>query len=276
MILPAFTNAREFLGQHALSYSEMQAITHCENKWDLIYNTKDREEYPSTPQMELGTLLHARLNCWWGHGSGDLCAEENETADWLMDRYDEVYHGTNMEMIAVNVPFAVQYGGTWLFGWFDGIIQDTVTKDLWVYEAKSMGNWTRLNQLPKDKQVTLYIYAARRSGYDVKGVMYDALLTTVWKTQEGEVYKSGPRKGEPKDYHPPADSFRQEFVVRTDEEIEQFLFEVDSIVSRRTELFWRWSMPMLNVGQACDRCPVQPQCFGIDLTLMPDDVTLNF
>lgn len=270
MLLPAFKDAREFLGRDALSYSEMQSLSHCENKWALTYNTKDREHYPGTPQMELGTELHRLLNLWWGHGAPPWTETEDETAAWLMDRYDEHYmaEGAPLMMLATNVPFAVKYFGTWMFGWFDGIVKNHETGELWVAEFKSMGNWTKLNQLPKDKQVSLYIYAARCSGYKVKGVMFDALNTTHWKTEEGEIYKSGPKKGQPKDFHPAADSFRREWVERDDEEMIEFLCEVESFIARRRELYWYDSVPIRNVGQACDWCPVQATCFGIDLELI--------
>lgn len=272
-MLPAFTDARQFLGQHAISYSEMQKLSHCDVQWDLIYNTPERESYPSTPQMELGTELHRLLNIWWDKGAPlGWDKSEDETAVWLMQRYNDHYmaEAAPLQMLATNVPFAVWYNGTWLFGWFDGIVKNHETGDLWVAEFKSMGNWSKLHQLPQDKQVSLYIYAARRSGYDVKGVMFDALLTTVWKTVEGEVYKSGPRKGEPKDFHPPADSFRREWVVRTPAQIQEFLDELDTMLIRRIEIRMHTDAPVRNVGQACDWCPVMGICYGIDLTLLPD------
>lgn len=284
MLLPAFTDARQFLGRRALSYSEMSKLNHCDMQWNLIYNTEDRESYPASPQMELGTLMHSMLNTWWGHGTWDqfldptdTSYENHETASWLIDRYDTVYRDTKLKMLEVNVPFAVKYNGYWLFGWFDGIVQDE-NGDLWVAEFKTMGNWSKLHQLPKDKQVTLYIYAARRSGYDVKGVMFDALLTQRWKTEEGEVYKSGPKKGQPKGYHPPADSFDRRWIERTEEDLTDFLFEMDSTLAQRERLFWGDEVPIRNVGQGCSYCPVMPQCYGIDLELTPDsdDVTLDF
>jgi hypothetical protein len=138
MLLPAFTDARQFLGRRALSYSEMSKLNHCDMQWNLIYNTDDRESYPASPQMELGTLMHSMLNTWWGHGTWDqfldptdTSYENHETASWLIDRYDTVYRDTKLKMLEVNVPFAVKYNGYWLFGWFDGIVQDE-NGDLWV------------------------------------------------------------------------------------------------------------------------------------------------
>lgn len=279
MMLPPFSDAREFLLPTALSYSELSTLSACEKKWSLVYDTPDRERYEATDPMKLGTHMHNLLNTWWGHGPDpaewfdpmpDINATDAETAVWLMDRYEEVYGNTKLKMLQVTVPFAVKAFGVWLFGWFDGILEDE-QGDLWIYEAKTMGNWNRLNQLPMDKQISLYIYAARRSGINVKGVMFDAILTTHWKTEEGEVYKSGPRKGEPKEYHPPQDSFRTEWVERTDDQIEEFKGELWSALARRSDIAQRIHDPVRNIGQACDWCPVMAQCYGITLELVDSD-----
>lgn len=279
MILPPFKDAREFLFPIALSYTELSTLSACEKRWKLTYDATDRESYPATPQMELGTELHNLLNLWWGHGSPDFRIEgTSETAAWLMDRYDEHYMGkSGLQMLETNVPFAVKAFGVWLFGWFDGLLLDE-NGDLWIAELKSMGDWSRMHQLPIDKQISLYIYAARRSGLDVQGVMFDALLTTHWKTGPDEVYKSGPRKGQPKEYHPAADSFRREWVVRTVEEMEEFEEELTSAMARRGDLRYNIYAPVRNVGRNCSWCPVMPQCMGIEIELtdQPVDDTLDF
>lgn len=265
MILPAFTDARQFLGPDAISFSEMQAFAHCEWKWNAIYNVQDREEYPSTDAMELGSEMHRLLGNYYMQTGGTV--SELDTANWLMDRYDMHYHDyvPKLKMEAVEIPFAVWHkeAGVWVFGWLDGLVRDLDTDELWITEFKTMGNWSKLNQLPKDKQVSLYIWAARRAGYNVKGVMYDAIRTYKWT-------------GKNADQHEPAESFQRLWVERTDEEIQDLLYELDSVISRRGDIKYHIDPPIRNVGQACDWCPVMAKCYGIELTLEPEDDVLAF
>ncbi len=270
MILPADLDPRSYLGVDALSYSELSTLAKCEKNWQLKYN--DHIEIESTSEaMERGTELHRLLGMWWGCEAPEFLDTEDETAAWLMDRYDQHYTAEAAPLImkAINIPFAVPLpGGSYLFGWFDGLVYNYETKEYWIVEFKTMGSWSRMHQLPVDKQITLYIWAANQMGLNVKGVMFDALLTTHWKTEEGEVYKSGPRKGEPKDYHPPADSFRREWVTRTDEEIQECLDEVKSACHVRTRLSFKLRAPIRNVGQHCGYCDYMPECYGISLELV--------
>lgn len=263
MLLPAFRDAREFLGRNAISYSEISTLAACERKWDLIYNAV-REEYEGSDAMALGSEMHEKLGQWW---RGEDYADEfrNPTALWLMERYNKHYmdEAAPLHMEALEVPFAVKHFGTWIFGWMDGLVRNLDTGELWIAEFKTMGNWSKLNQLPVDKQVTLYIYAARAAGYPVVGVMYDAIRTYRWT-------------GKNADDHVPAESFKREWVERTDEQIQECLREVEAAVEIRGAITSMDRYPLRNVGQNCDWCPVMSTCYSIDLTLTDDaeDVTL--
>lgn len=263
MILPPFEDARQFLGPNAMSYSEVSTLSACEKKWQLSYDTPDREKYESSDAMALGSEMHAKLGQYY---MGEDYTEEfvNPTSLWLMDRYAQHYADQKLSFEAIEVPFAQKYWGTYIFGWMDGLVRDE-NGDLWIAEFKTMGNWTKLNQLPVDKQVTLYIWAARAAGYPVKGVMYDAIRTYRWT-------------GKNADDHEPAESFKRVWVTRTDEQIIECLLEIDSTISVKRDLRWMIREPIRNVGQNCDWCGVMPQCYGIELELTDDaeDVTLNF
>lgn len=257
MILPAYQDAREFLGQRAMSYSELSTLSACENKWKLTYDTPDRERFEGTDAMALGSEMHRLLGKWWS-GDSDFHVSENPTATWLMWRYADHYGTDNIEplmMEALEVPFAQKYRGTYIFGWMDGLVRNIDTGELWIAEFKTMGNWSKLNQLPVDKQITLYIWAARAAGYNVKGVMYDAIRTYRWT-------------GKNADDHLPDESFRREFVERSDEQILECLEELDSAITVKTDLRWMIRTPLRNVGTNCDWCSVMPQCYGIDLDLI--------
>lgn len=263
MILPAFEDARQFLGQNAMSFSEMSTLSACEKKWQLTYDTADREPFEPSDAMALGSEMHTKLG---QHYMGEDWTEEfvNPNSLWLMERYVKHYADSPLKFEALEVPFAFKYWGTWVFGWMDGLCRDE-NGDLWIAEFKTMGNWTKLNQLPVDKQVTLYIQAARAAGYDVKGVMYDAIRTYRWT-------------GKNADDHGTDESFRRSWVTRTDEQIVECLEELDAAISVKTDLRYMLRSPIRNVGQNCDWCGVMPQCYGIELELTDDaeSVTLDF
>lgn len=278
MILPAFTDAREFLTPRAMSFSELATLSHCEKKWQLIYNDHTEKDDPSDA-MALGLEMHRLLGNWWTLQDDSYLDTEDPTAQWLMERYHQHYMYDDIQplhMEALEVPFAVKFRGGWIFGWMDGLVRNIETGELWITEFKTMGSWSRLHQLPVDKQITLYIWAARQMGLDVKGVMFDAILTEHWKTEQGEVYKSGPKKGQEKSWHPPADSFQRHWIERTPDQIYEFVLELESAIERKFEIYWHVSSAIRNVGQACSYCPVMAQCFGISLTLVPEDDVLSF
>lgn len=268
MYLPTSRDPRVFLGQNALSFSEMSTLSQCEKKWKLQYDTDQEKDFAPSPAMELGSEMHRLLGLWWGPGGPESLQSENPTAQWLMGRYNEYYmeQAALLHMINTEIPFAVRLPGIlplWFFGWFDGLVKDYETGDLWIAEFKTMGNWSKLNQLPVDKQITAYIYAARQSGYDVKGVMYDAIRTYMW---------TGKNAAD----HVPAESFERVFVERTDEQIQEWLDEVDSAVSVKLDLRYNLRVPLRNVGQNCDWCPVMPECYGINLTVTDSSATVDF
>lgn len=239
-----------------MSYSEIATLSHCEKKWKLIYDpTAERPENEPSDAMELGSEMHALLGNWW-RGDDYLCTDD-ETAAWLMGRYHEMYMNIDhqpLQMEAIEVPFAVKYYGRWIFGWFDGLVRNIETGELWIAEFKTMSNWSKLDQLPVDKQVTLYIWAARCMGLDVKGVMFDAIRTYRWT-------------GKNKEEHPAEESFRREWVERTTEQMDEFEQELEAAISLKTDLFYNLRPALRNVGQGCSWCSVMPQCYGIELEL---------
>ncbi len=261
------TDARAFLGQDAISYSEMSTLSQCEKKWKLTYDNEEKQEKRPTPAMELGSEMHRLLGIWWGHGAPlGWDKTENDTAEWLMDRYNEHYmaQAAPLAMLQVEVPFAVKLPwGSYLFGYFDGIVYDHEKDEFWIAEFKTMGNWSKLEQLQVDKQVTMYIWAANQLGMNVKGVMYDAIRTYKW---------TGKNAAD----HAPAESFERLFVERTEEQIQECLDELESAASVRVDLRYNLRVPIRNVGQGCSWCSCMPECYGIELDILPEDGTLDF
>lgn len=256
MMLPAAIEPRAFLGPNALSYSELSTLAHCEKKWDLTYGATERENYEPSDAMKLGTEMHRLLGEWWITPKDGVSFTEYDTAGYLIQRYDEHYGPDRGDytMIATEIPFAVRWRGSWLFGFFDGLLRDVTTGEYWLVEFKTMSDWSRLNQLPQDKQISFYLLAASLMGLNVQGVMFDAIKTYKWVKDR-----------------PAAESFERHWVRRTPEQLQEFQAELYSSVGRRDELSLNLEYPIRNVGKACDWCSVMPECYGIQIDLLDTD-----
>jgi hypothetical protein len=123
---------------------------------------------------------------------------------------------------------------------------------LWVVERKTMSDWSRLEFVPSDPQVTLYWLAAVERGLDVYGIEYDAIRTYRWQQER-----------------PPEDSVRRLYLDRTPEQAAQALTWLWRIMHRRDDLdAWmqapaaaRGRGPIRNVHAfVCRTCPYRVPC----------------
>lgn len=257
MILPAGLEPRAFLGADSISYSELGSLARCEWAWNASY-VGERPEQSQSAAMARGTELH-RLVQHWGR-TGEVLPSEDDTAAWLIGRYADHYAADflHVDVGAVEQPFAVRLPG-WdghLFGFMDGIVMVSglVPKEgLWIWEVKSMKDWSRLSQLPIDRQVSLYIWAARQSGLPVRGVMYDAIRTQRWVR--------GPER-------PTAESFERIWIERTDEQLADAVSELRSALTLRAGLTER--QPVRNIGTNCSWCFHLSSCYGQTFEFLED------
>jgi hypothetical protein len=263
-MLPAGITPRSFLGNDSISYSEAATLAGCEQKWAFSY-VGEREESSKSAAMALGTEMHGAIQSWWPTGEYVV---ESEKAAWLMARYVEHYSADQMygmtELLEAEKPFAVPLGEPFaghLFGFFDGLIQVqgiVPHEGLWLHEIKTMAQWTRLKQLPVDLQVSLYIWAARQSGFPVRGVMFDAIRTQQWVR--------GPER-------PTTESFERVWVQRTDDELDAAVSQMYSALALRDQLRGDDDgarAPLKNIGQNCDWCFHVSKCFGLEVTLLDE------
>jgi hypothetical protein len=214
------------------------------------------------------------------------------TAEWLIERHEAVYPKLP-QVVATENQFELwlPYGGvaTKVRGRMDGIVllthEDLVAifedmkawawpsqlaaaeaavvagPGLYVLEVKSMGKWDRLDWLAIDPQLGTYIWAAREMGFvDIKGVLYDAILTTQWKTEEGEVYKTGPRAGQPKNYHPPTDNFRRLVLPVSEPLVDATIDLYRRAADRAKEIQDNPERAIKSQGRNCGYCPAFKSC----------------
>lgn len=262
MILPAGLEPRAFLGEDSLSYSEAATLAGCEQKWFMSY-VGEREEQTKSAALARGTEMH-RLTQHWAM-TGEVLQTEDETSEWLLDRYVRHYAGSRdqIKMLAVEIPFAIPLGAPWdghLFGFWDGLAEvDDLLRDrsgLWLDEKKTMKDWQRLEQLPVDLQTKLYVWTARKSGLPVRGVIFDAMRTQRWTR--------GPER-------PTAESFERVWIEPTDEEIGAAVEQMYSALALRDGLTGRRPRrPLKNVGSHCSWCFHKAACYGQEVVLVDE------
>lgn len=254
VLLPS--NARAFLGQDAISFSELSSLSVCEKMWNLQYGTEKQPKDRGTGGMWLGTEFHRLYEHWWH--TGEILPSEMPKADWLIDRYSRYYAGDrkNVRLLGTEIPFAVQLDwGPYLFGYLDSIfeVKRGEHRGLWVGECKTMDKWDRLKQLPVDMQVTLYGIAARMSGVPVRGVMFDAVRSFQWKVE-----------------HPLAESFERLWITRTEKQQDEAMAELRSATTVRQQLTAGERTPLRAIGAGCTRCRVKVACYDLAVEIISE------
>lgn len=265
--------------------TELSTMGRCEKQWQYRYVLDHKDE--GSVAMTKGTLLHAMYAAWWKNGQPESVAGlepevieheldddrkqavkdmppiEIDNAFWLFDRFCKVYGGTNhFELVASEVELEAEVDGLLLQGRADAIVREVATGNLYLGECKSMKDWRRLDILEVDPQVTHYYLLCHQAGYDVKGVMYDALKTYRWKRDE----------------HPPEDSVQRLYIHRTAEQCEASLSELHAFSDRRDDIVTGKRIPLRNISHlgSCNFCSFRSECwedlaFPETKIVMPDE-----
>lgn len=272
MILPAGIEPRSFLGGDSVSYSEINTIAKCENAWALTYGNPLRERTPSSAAQQRGTEVHRLVQ----HlvRTGELLPSEDDLAAWLVDRYASFYGPdleTRFHVAGVEVPLLARlpYGGPkvrgavmagpYFFGFADGYAY--VGKDgyegAWLWEIKSAKDFSGMRQLEQSSQLPLYVWAARKMGLPVKGVLLDVLRT--FKPVKKELA--------------PWESFERRWLTFTDAELGLAVQQAQSAITVRRAID-----PVLGprrnalraIGPSCSWCPAIADCFGLSLEILDE------
>lgn len=252
MILP--TSARAFLGADALSFSEIGTLARCEKAWEFSYRG-EREETPASKAMALGSEIHRLIGTY--HMTGVLDATDDELAAWLLARYAERYESDKTTYIGVEWPLVAKlpgYKAPYFFGYADGLFVEQ--REMWVDETKSTATLTNADYLVEQLQTPLYVWALRQMGYPVVGARLDVIRTH--KPVKKEL--------------PLDESFDRRWRKWSDEELEAPLAEVAAAVQIRRDLEAGFRAPLRNVGSACSWCSHQAPCYGLGVTVLPEEV----
>ena len=213
----------EGLDYLTVSYSELNTLSQCEEKWHQNY-VNVRESVPSLP-MKFGTVIHRLVEDWWAGdpnvlgtawsaARGEEVELEHEgkytydNADWLFRRYVEVYtqyreHGWKRHPEfggehSLTVPVPNFYHAGFTHEDFkvrvtpDDVLLDP-SGEVVLVERKTMADWGRIALLPVTPQETLQVWAARYTGIPVDVVAFDAIKTYRWapiKPTQAEVIEA--------------------------------------------------------------------------------------
>ena len=188
-----------------LSHTSMAAFRRCPQryKWNYVDNY---DPLPSYGQM-FGGVGHAALGSWYkAISDGDaqdssvdksfqsasekLRSYEERFGYEMPDLWDDIstvlfryYDWALQNDDFVSVPngiehkFEIKIGEFIVIGYIDGIVERD-NGSLWILEHK-FNKQVQTGHLELDPQVSIYMLAARASGYDVRGALYNVVRTTI-------------------------------------------------------------------------------------------------
>jgi len=193
-----------------LSHTSLSTFRRCKMryKWGYIDNY---DPLPSKGLM-IGSIGHAALGAWYkslstGNSTGESADIALKAASTKLTEYEEQF-GYEMpdlwDDMAIIIPryfewalesddfiaheiehkFEITVGEFALIGYIDGIVERN-NGTLWILEHK-FNKQVQTGHLDLDPQVSIYMLAARTSGFDVRGALYNVVRTTIGGKAENE------------------------------------------------------------------------------------------
>jgi len=183
-----------------LTNSAIAKFEECQRKYYWRY-VRELVQEETAPALEVGRLFHRGLQHWYEHlrqgdnpelakKAGMLAASDDGDngimARWLTRLYIEHYGVDPWEIVEVEHKFSVKTEGVEVAGKIDLIVRDE--KGLWFVEHKTASNpdAAYLKRLALDRQIILYLWAARTAGCEVQGVIYNIIAKPTKYRRKGE------------------------------------------------------------------------------------------
>lgn len=243
-----------------LSASGLSRLGECETRW--LWRPK-----PGTPELaksralDLGTAVHALVEARlrgqsWRDRLTDLASESPgwdprfelpgplPDAAWLAERHERMYPELPI-CLATELPFDLGLTGASVpvkvRGRMDALVQ--IDGQLWLWETKTMGKFDRLDWLGWDPQIATYLWASEQLGFEVRGVVYDAILTYRWKGER-----------------PVADSFKRLMLVPPPAFVRATMDNYLRAGERCAEIQANPGLAIKSAGRNCTYCPALADC----------------
>lgn len=176
----------------AFDYTALSTFQTCRRKYDLRMNkgyTKKQELKP----VHFGKAIHNALDSWYkdkdvakavdifkANFTEDLEIDDkrtNKMGEWIITNYDKQYRDQEHELVECERTFSIPLAQDFDFvGRIDKIVKWDGCH--WVMDHKTTSSlgYTYFNMAEPNLQFMGYAWAGRQLGYDIKGVIVDALL----------------------------------------------------------------------------------------------------
>ena len=189
--------------ERRLSHTSLSSFRRCKMryKWGYI----DNHAAPSSPAQIKGGVGHVGLAAWYPaianaktfNPAGDIALKaasdklaeyEREAGKEMTDIWDDIaiileryfkwaIDADDFQVQEIEYKFELEIDDFILIGYLDGIVQ-RIDGSLWILEHK-FTKQARVKHLELDPQLSLYMLAARASGFDVRGALYNVIRTTL-------------------------------------------------------------------------------------------------
>jgi len=241
-----------------LSHSSMSKFRRCKQryKWQYVENLL---EQPSAGQRR-GTVGHHAVATWYKEYDEDVAMQSaadkmtqfeiedgnDYSKDWskfekILPRYFNWSKENDFfdDVIAVEHKFDIELGKVAvLTGYIDAIVVDQGHQ--WLMEHKFLKSSSGAH-ISLDPQISIYVLAARELGFNIRGVMYNAVRMTIKGKAETEPVDRylAYRNVEALDY------IKQELILQA-EEMMEFLENPPELVYRNTTRDCTWDCSFYN------------------------------
>lgn len=189
--------------ERRLSHTSTSSFRRCrmQYKWKYLLNYAP----PASPPLIKGSCGHAAMGAGYmalaekkdfdtvvdlslKAASAKLAEFEEEADNEMTDIWDDMsiivpryfeWAAENDDFIAheIEYKFLFEIDDFDVIGYFDGIVERS-NGTLWLLEHK-FTKQVRIKHLEIDPQVSLYMLAARAEGFDIRGVLYNVVRTTI-------------------------------------------------------------------------------------------------
>lgn len=277
---PASVNPGAGPSHLVLSPSSLATFTECEQRYaydQALPRGEDGHRVKAVAKgagLTLGVAVHTLLRVRWQGGdwraaaaAAAVEASPNWTPAWnypdvvqkavrLVSRHEAAFP-VLPTLIASEWQFRIPHPrdrALTLTGYQDGLTlvqaEDPEHAGLWALEVKTMSRWDRTDWLGADPQLWTYLWAARAQGFEVRGMLFEAILTTEWVEER-----------------PPEASFRRLWVPYSQGKVDAVLVDYERAAARIRTL--DSVPPVRNAGRACGWCDHKVPCWkeagGYDL-----------
>lgn len=251
-----------------VSASAISSFMSCQREYAFKY--VDRVEPSHKPHyLYRGTAIHECIQAFWARQSyipalekfraeaearlPDFEYEDFENKEFpfvsnLVRRYVEHYKEppAGVTVIATEFELSAKLGkDTRLIGYVDLLV--SWLDKLWAVEIKTSKSLPRrMGYLEVDPQETCYVWALRKHGIDVAGVLFDGINTYEYAKP---------------DLVPAEKLFIRQNVFRTDEQLAEFERE-SLLLVKQMERMKREKSWVRNLGNHCGTCAFQKPCWA--------------